>query len=63
MGVGEEGRAGRIWCGRPVTPGRQEGGRRGPSDGTGAAEWLPERNRCWFAATVVAVRRAVRADH
>ena len=23
-----------------------------------AAEWLPARNRCWFAATVVAVRRA-----
>ena len=22
-----------------------------------AAEWLPERNRCWFAATIVAVRR------
>ena len=23
-----------------------------------AAQWLPARNRCWFAATVVAVRRA-----
>ena len=23
-----------------------------------AAEWLPARNRCWFAATVVTVRRA-----
>ena len=23
-----------------------------------AAEWLPERNRCWFAARVVEVRRA-----
>lgn len=23
-----------------------------------AAEWMPERNRCWFAGTVVAVRRA-----
>ena len=23
-----------------------------------AAQWLPVRNRCWFAATVVAVRRA-----
>lgn len=22
-----------------------------------AAEWLPARNRCWFAATIVAVRR------
>ena len=22
-----------------------------------AAEWLPEQNRCWFAARVVAVRR------
>ena len=22
-----------------------------------AAEWLPEHNRCWFAATIVAVRR------
>ena len=22
-----------------------------------AAEWLPGRNRCWFAATIVAVRR------
>ena len=22
-----------------------------------AAEWLPESNRCWFAATIVAVRR------
>ena len=22
-----------------------------------AAEWLPELNRCWFAATVVAVRQ------
>ena len=22
-----------------------------------AAEWLPTRNRCWFAATIVAVRR------
>ena len=22
-----------------------------------AAEWLPERNRCWFAETVIAVRR------
>ena len=26
--------------------------------GKGAAEWLPERNRCWFAAGVVEVRRA-----
>ena len=26
--------------------------------GKDAAEWLPARNRCWFAATVVAVRRA-----
>lgn len=26
--------------------------------GKDAAEWLPERNRCWFAATVVTVRRA-----
>ena len=25
-----------------------------------AAEWLPERNRCWFAATVVAVRQKYR---
>ena len=25
-----------------------------------AAEWLPERNRCWFAATIVAVRREYR---
>ena len=22
-----------------------------------AAEWLPELNRCWFAETVIAVRR------
>ena len=22
-----------------------------------AADWLPERNRCWFAATIVAVRQ------
>ena len=22
-----------------------------------AAEWLPARNRCWFAATIVAVRQ------
>ena len=22
-----------------------------------AAEWLPTHNRCWFAATIVAVRR------
>ena len=22
-----------------------------------AAVWLPARNRCWFAATIVAVRR------
>ena len=22
-----------------------------------AAEWLPEHNRCWFAATIVAVRQ------
>ena len=27
-------------------------------DGKDAAEWLPARNRCWFAAKVVAVRRA-----
>ena len=26
--------------------------------GKDAAEWLPARNRCWFATTVVAVRRA-----
>ena len=26
--------------------------------GKDAAEWLPERNRCWFAARVVEVRRA-----
>ena len=26
--------------------------------GKDAAEWLPERNRCWFAARVVAVRLA-----
>ena len=26
--------------------------------GKAAAEWLPERNRCWFAARVVEVRRA-----
>ena len=26
--------------------------------GKDAAAWLPARNRCWFAATVVAVRRA-----
>ncbi len=26
--------------------------------GKDAAEWLPARNRCWFAATVVAMRRA-----
>ena len=26
--------------------------------GKDAAEWLPARNRCWFAATVVAVWRA-----
>lgn len=26
--------------------------------GQDAAEWLPAQNRCWFAATVVAVRRA-----
>ena len=25
--------------------------------GHDAAEWLPARNRCWFAATIVAVRR------
>ncbi len=25
--------------------------------GYDAAEWLPEHNRCWFAATVVAVRK------
>ena len=28
--------------------------RKGAKD---AAEWLPERNRCWFAATVIEVRR------
>ena len=28
-----------------------------------AAEWLPERNRCWFAATIVAVRREYGPDH
>ena len=22
-----------------------------------ASEWLPEQNRCWFAATIVAVRK------
>ena len=55
MGVG--GRTGRSWCGGPVTPDRQQGGRRGPSDDNGAVEWLPERNRCWFEGTVVAVRR------
>ena len=27
-------------------------------DGKDAAEWLPARNRCWFAATVAAVWRA-----
>lgn len=26
--------------------------------GRDAAEWMPEENRCWFAATVVGVRRA-----
>ena len=26
--------------------------------GKDAAEWLPDRNRCWFAARVVEVRRA-----
>ena len=26
--------------------------------GKDAAEWLPQRNRCWFAARVVEVRRA-----
>ncbi|MCY4259112.1 MAG: excalibur calcium-binding domain-containing protein [Rhodobacteraceae bacterium] len=26
--------------------------------GKDAAEWLPERNRCWFAARIVEVRRA-----
>ena len=26
--------------------------------GKDAAEWLPERNRCWFAARVVEIRRA-----
>ena len=26
--------------------------------GKDAAEWLPERNRCWFAAQIVEVRRA-----
>ena len=25
-----------------------------------AAEWLPELNRCWFAETVIAVRREYR---
>lgn len=28
--------------------------------GKDAAEWLPERNRCWFAATIVAVRQEYR---
>ena len=28
-----------------------------------AAEWLPARNRCWFAATIVAVRREYGPDH
>ena len=27
--------------------------------GKDAAEWLPRRNRCWFAARVVEVRRAL----
>ncbi len=27
-----------------------------------AAEWLPELNRCWFAAAIVAVRKGVRVD-
>lgn len=38
----------------PAAPGlnRHEKG------GKDAAEWLPARNRCWFAATVLAVRRA-----
>lgn len=29
--------------------------------GKDAAEWLPDRNRCWFAARVVEIRRA--CDH
>ena len=31
---------------------------RNQKGGKDAAEWLPERNRCWFAARVVEVRRA-----
>ena len=28
-----------------------------PEGGKDAAEWLPDPNRCWFAARVVEVRR------
>jgi len=31
---------------------------RGRKSGKDAAEWIPDRNRCWFAARVVEVRRA-----
>ena len=31
---------------------------RGQKRGKDAAEWVPERNRCWFAARVVEVRQA-----
>ena len=30
---------------------------RGAKGARDAAEWMPQRNRCWFAARVVAVRR------
>ena len=44
-----------------VGPAEPDGGEPGVNQhekrGKGAGEWLPQRNRCWFAARVVAVKR------
>ena len=38
------------WSSRPNDGGTEK-------SGNDAAEWMPEENRCWFAQTIVDVRR------